>query len=290
MGKEQNLFGDREELCRHGCAVFSSGPVPLVVQEEIVRPGGRFGAAMERARSLSRSREQEQEGQLTTWAGITAAGAQVGLKRTRQPGDKDADGFIVPGRPVRKVVPNGSSKVDLSGLGGVMVAPIDRYIGNTDLRVTKEMVMAALTQCAAGLEGKPALEIEDVVRINRDLPNARTAAWKVTVPYKHKDLMNNPELYPPGWTHRAYFAPRGENTKRPRHEGGRNSAMVENLIQEDGRLQVRNQQSAEDLRVKRLIEAGIAAGLASAGVSAGVSTGLSAGGAGAPEQPPVPLA
>ena len=47
------------------------------------------------------------------------------------PGATDENGFRVPGRPPRKAVPRGTSTVDLSMLGGVVAAPIDRYVGNT---------------------------------------------------------------------------------------------------------------------------------------------------------------
>ena len=245
-----------------------------VDKEVVARPDGRFGAALERARSLSRSREQvvvrrEEQGsqqsaesQVTSWADVAGAGAgtQSRVKRPR-PGDIDSEGFLMPGRPPRKAIPKGSSKVDFSEIGAVMVAPIDRYIGNTDLRVTSDVVKAALNKCAAGIENMPKLDILDVKRINGDLPNAKTAAWKVTVPYECRELMDNPLTYPPGWTHRAYFAPRGEKTKRIR-QGEVRSSLVEGLIQENSRAETMTEQDERNQRYQQAVAEGIAAALA----------------------------
>ena len=51
----------------------------------------------------------------------------------------DSEGFVTPGRPNRKPAPRGSSKVDLAGLGNNIVAPIERYVGNTSREVTAKV-------------------------------------------------------------------------------------------------------------------------------------------------------
>ena len=179
------------------------------------------------------------------------------MKRLR-PGDTDQDGFRVPGRPARKAVPRGTSAVDLSSLGGALVAPIDRYVGNTPQGTTPELVKEALRLCAAGLPGGSALEVLEVDQINSHLQHARTRAWKVTVPYACRELMDNVALYPPGWTHRAYFAPRQERSKRlrPGQEQGR--GVVETLLQGEERANVARQQEEEDRRIDPLAAAALA--------------------------------
>ena len=217
-----------------------------------------FGPALDRARSQSRSREgrqgqggaggrEQSGGRPQTWAERTA-------KRNR-PGDVDSEGFRVPGRPARKAVPKGCSTVDLSHLVRSVVAPLERYVGGTNLGATEQEVRAVLKECAAALEGGDKLEMLKVEKLTGHA-SARTQSWKLTVPYSCKQLLENSALYPPGWTHRAYFAPRGERNKRLKEGGG-----GEALLQEDtGREQERTGQESEEQAAARMEEgAGAAA-------------------------------
>ena len=191
------------------------------------RSGGSFGPALERARSVSVSsnngrqqqpRTESQPGEQSsqqTWADTARAG---GVKR-RNPGVVDSDGFRLPGRP-RKQAPRGKSTIDLSELGSNIVAPVERYIGNTDLSVTKETVAKVLQKCAQGLGIDAKLDIVSIEQDGMHLKNRRTKCWKVTVPYRCKELMDKPEMYPDGWTHRAYFTPRDVRSKRPKQNSG----------------------------------------------------------------------
>ena len=63
--------------------------------------------------------------------------AERAAKRSR-PGGVDSEGFRVPGRLERKAVFKGDSTVDLTELGGSLVAPLQRYVGGTDLSTTKK--------------------------------------------------------------------------------------------------------------------------------------------------------
>ena len=182
------------------------------------------------------------------------------MKRLR-PGAIDQDGFRVPGRTARKAVPRGTSTVDLSSLGGALAAPIDRYVGNTGQGMTKELVKEALLMCAAGLPGGAALEVLEVTQINSHLQHARTRAWKVTVPYKCREIMDKQELYPDGWSHRAYFAPRQERSKRAR--AGEGLRVEEALLQGEERANVARQQQQED-RVEQEVTARVEASEATA--------------------------
>ena len=177
------------------------------------------------------------------------------MKRLR-PGDTDKDGFRLPGRPARKAVPRGTSTVDLSSLGGALVAPIDRYVGNTGMSMTKETVKEALKMCASVLPGGAALEVLEVEQINSHLQHARTRAWKVTVPYGCRDIMDNVALYPAGWTHRAFFAPRQDMSKRAR-AGEQGRGVVATLLQGEERANVAKQQEEED-RINALVAAAVA--------------------------------
>ena len=167
------------------------------------------------------------------------------MKRLR-PGATDEDGFRLPGRLARKAVPRGTSTVDLSTLGGAVAAPIERYVGNTGQEMTPELVKEALRICAAALPGGPALEVLKVDQINSHLQHARTRAWKVTVPYGCREIMDNMALYPAGWTHRAYFAPRQDWNKRARAGQQQGLNVVSTLLQGVERATVAQQQEEED--------------------------------------------
>ena len=173
----------------------------------------------------------------------------------------DSEGFRLPGRPPRKAAPKGNSTVDLTELGGAMVAPLERYVGNTDQRVTPDIVKKALKMCAEGLPGKPKLEVLSVEQINGHLPHVRTKAWKVTMPYSCREIMDNPGLYPDGWTHRAFFAPRTERSKRVRQNENQGSRVVESLLQSEERDRVSRVQEEEEV-IEQRVQAGVAAELA----------------------------
>ena len=229
--------------------------------------GGGFGPALQRARSLSHGREpvaavMDQEGQGQGQESYANRVASGGVKRVRaEPGTVDSEGFRVPGRPVRKAVPRGSSTVDLTELGGAMVAPIERYVGNTDQRVTSEIVEKALKLCAAGLPGELKLEVLKVEQINAHLPHVRTKAWKVTVPYSCREIMDNPALYPDGWTHRAYFAPRTERSKRVKPNENQTAGVVESLLQSEERATVSREQEEREVYAQK-VQAAVDAELA----------------------------
>ena len=101
--------------------------------------------------------------------------------------------------------------------------------------------------------------------------SARTQSWKFTVPYSCCQLLDNPALYPPGWTNQAYFAPRGDRNKRHKESAGSGAAAPavdhgggEALLREDGETeQQRQDRLVEEQVVLRLAEAR-AAGAAAA--------------------------
>ena len=166
----------------------------------------------------------------------------------------------MPGRPARKAVPKGSSTVDLSHLGRALVAPVERYIGGTIIGAREDDIKAVLKDCAAVLEGGDKLEILKVERLTGHA-SARTQSWKVTVPFSCKQLLENPALYPRGWTHRAFFPPRGKRSKRL-NEGGRREAG----------LAPEQEQERIDRMVEERVKAGVAARMAESAAAASVVT------------------
>ena len=144
---------------------------------------------------------------------------EEGPRRPGRPRQEDEDGYRRQGSPRQQMaqrqrkVAQGSSQVDLSDVLGVAAAaPLDFYVGNTSLDVTGEDVKQVLVRCATGVEGNTAqLEVLEVKEIGTDLANRRTRCWKVKVPYKLKELMQQSSLYPSGWTHRRFFEQRSGN-------------------------------------------------------------------------------
>ena len=144
---------------------------------------------------------------------------EEGSRRQERLRQEDEDGFIRQGRPRQQVaqrqrkVAQGSSQVDLSDVLRVAAAaPLDFYVGNTSLDMTGEDVKHVLVRCATGVQGNTAhLEVLEVKEIGTDLANRRTRCWKVKVPYKLKELMQQYSLYPSGWTHRRFFEQRSGN-------------------------------------------------------------------------------
>ena len=87
---------------------------------------------------------------------------------------------------------------------------VDIFVGNTNPRATEEKIKEVLLLSAAQMPEKPALVINKVKCLNKldDEPYPRTKCWKISVPYAFRDLMNDDNLYPAGWSHRTFYAAR----------------------------------------------------------------------------------
>ena len=104
------------------------------------------------------------------------------------------------------------------------------YIGNTTPSASKEVVGAVLMKCAKGLEPSVNLEVLEVVQLATHIENPRTKCWKIVVPYKFKEIMENDSLYPSGWCHRKFFSPRYK--KNPAKHSRKEDDIVEEVIKE----------------------------------------------------------
>ena len=91
--------------------------------------------------------------------------------------------------------------------------PATFWIGNTHPKTSKENVEHALKKCAEEKDIKN-FKVDDVFCLTKD-SEPRTKTWKVTVPGRLKNLMEDSAMYPAGWSHRAFsFRP-----ERPRYMG-----------------------------------------------------------------------
>ena len=82
----------------------------------------------------------------------------------------------------------------------------------------------------------------------------------MTVPYSCRQLLDNPAMYPGGWTYRAFFAPRGDRiNKRPQQ------------VQQDGEALLQERTPAEQERWQKALDEAVAAGVAAKMAEAAVT-------------------
>ena len=93
---------------------------------------------------------------------------------------------------------------------------LDNVVLGTIHMHIKRGVSPVMKQCALDLPEKVDLEILEVKCLNNfDVdPNPRTKCWKLTVPYRFRELMSRDDLYYCGWSHRQFYPPRQNKAKR----------------------------------------------------------------------------
>jgi hypothetical protein len=112
----------------------------------------------------------------------------------------------------------GKSNVDLAAMGlAAEAGPVEIYISNTANTSDEESIKKVLETTASKIEDTEGFTVIKAELLTKDI-NPRTKCWKVSVPYKFRELMENDELYPAGWRYRKFFASRNFR-KLP--EGGR---------------------------------------------------------------------
>ena len=127
----------------------------------------------------------------------------------------------------------GKSNVNLEALGaGAEAGPIEIYISNTSNTTEEDDIKKVLETTAAGIDITANFKVTKAECLTKDA-NPRTKCWKVTVPFKFKEFMENDELYPSGWRYRKFFAARNvrNNTGAPargrrQEKGGQASQVI----------------------------------------------------------------
>ena len=165
------------------------------------------------------------------------SGHQRGRLRSQGQGQKrDRDGTPVqegeqPFQPVnnrrRRPVNHGSSRVEVDEAG--VAAPIEIYVGNTTPAATEEVVKNVLIKCAKAFNPDTDFSVVEVVRLATHIENPRTKCWKVVIPHKFKDIIEKDELYPSGWCHRKFFAPR---SSQPAKHARKDHIVVQEAIKD----------------------------------------------------------
>ena len=149
--------------------------------------GGESGSGGQNDRSGSRKRRREGEGE-HEWKQV--------VHKTKQ-------------RQKPKAAAGTAKLAEFEDFAG----PAMFWIGNTHPKTSKENVEQALKKCAED-KGIKNFKVDDAFCLTKD-SEPRTKTWKVTVPGRLKDLMEDSAMYPAGWSHRTFsFRP-----ERPRHAG-----------------------------------------------------------------------
>jgi hypothetical protein len=176
--------------------VLSSAPDPAAGAEAtfatIAANGGRQGRQEDKQSKLAPSTERP--------------------VRTRTPSvkrDREEEGWTTAGKngkgkkAVRKTMA-GNSKADLTEIGeGAQAGSVQFYIGNTSPKSDKDLVVKTLNKCAAELQKGPLTVLK--LDLLTTVENPRSKCWRIEVPFKDKELMENSELWPRGWKTRRFF-------------------------------------------------------------------------------------
>ena len=157
------------------------------------------------------------------------------VKRSHEGDTVDEEGYRQQGRPrnQRRPAASGASKVVVEEAGDLHPS-LQYFIGNTPGRADENIIRKVLERCAAALlDSGEVLEIEKVQCLTKE-QDPRTKCWRVVVPYKFKDLMENSQLYPEGWRFREFvgtFREPGASSKKPRY----GNTVVDQVMEEENR-------------------------------------------------------
>ena len=137
------------------------------------------------------------------------------------------------GRP-RKVKGKARPKVNTgnANMAGLedLAGPAEFWIGNTRADTNNEKVAEVLKQAADNIKVID-FKVEEVVCLTKE-DRPRTRSWKVAVPARLKEVMLDPQMYPPGWTFRAF------TVWQRRPEEGTKKALVAPTARGAGSLEV----------------------------------------------------
>ena len=128
-----------------------------------------------------------------------------------RPREEESPWIKVVKKPRKTAV--GKSSVNLEALGaGAEAGPVEIYISNTSNTSDEDAIMKVLETTAAVIDPSANFKVTKAQCLTKDT-NPRTKCWKVTVPYKFRELMEKEELYPAGWRYRKFFAARNMRNK-----------------------------------------------------------------------------
>ena len=145
---------------------------------------------------------------------------QVKRDHTGEELTSENEGFRRQGRPwhLNRPAAAGASKVVVEDVGDLQPS-LQYYLGNTPGRADEQVIRKVLERCAVPLlQDKEPLIIESIHCLTKD-PEPRTRCWRVVMPHRFKEVMENNLLYPEGWKYREFvgiFRNSASNSKKIR--------------------------------------------------------------------------
>ena len=163
-------------------------------------------------------------------------------------------GFRKQGRPRQRkpaAVGTGTS-VEVEGVEMSLQPLVQFYVGNTPGKSTDEVTKKVLEKYSepllqdAGLAGP--LQIETVELLTKET-NPRTKCWRIVVPHRFKEILEDGSLYPAEWRFRQFFGPsNSERKNRDSRMGSQENRMTD--------LARRQQQTQEESGQQQLLQGG----------------------------------
>ena len=126
---------------------------------------------------------------------------------------------------------------DLEGLTD-LTGPIEWYIGNTHPNQTEETVKETLTKYAEHHKVTN-FTVEKVTTLTKE-PNPRNKSWKIVLPARLKEVMENTEMFPRGWITRPFTTYSGPRRQEREGQQPRGPPLATGR-QEEGRQQQEQQ-------------------------------------------------
>ena len=113
----------------------------------------------------------------------------------------------MPRKKKKKSVSKGTATQAVQGVEVSLQPSYQHFVGNTPGNMEKETLELVLKELAVnvieekGLTGP--LEIEQCNLLTKE-QNTRTRVWRVMVPHKFREVMQDDRMYPSGWHHREF--------------------------------------------------------------------------------------
>ena len=168
-------------------------------QKSSTRPGAR----VHRSSSSKRRRMEEEEAKETIEDDHNSGGGEFRELRKRVENHQEEAGWMSQGRPRKQ---KAKPKVNTGCAKGAglrdLAGPAEFWVGNTRADTEPEKVIEVLHKAAEDL-GIVDFKVENAVCLTKG-NLVRTRSWKISVPARLKEHMQNPELYPAGWTFRVF--------------------------------------------------------------------------------------
>ena len=170
--------------------------------------GGSGGGKAEERSALpkqdfvQRPTRSEQRGRATVARGQVERSSSSKRRRLSHE-EESKEPWQPQGRP-RKVKARPKVNTGNANTAGLedLAGPAEFWVGNTRADTSSEKVMEVLNQAAENNKTTN-FKVEEVVCLTKE-DKPRTRSWKVTVPARLKEVMLDPQMYPSGWTFRAF--------------------------------------------------------------------------------------